>query len=70
MHIKLYWQRFCQIDKQGEIKNEGLSTFSEDKAYNQKDAEGFINLFGLPLKTQALMKMMAGLEKEVKGEGA
>jgi argininosuccinate synthase len=32
-----------------------LATFDEDAVYNQKDAEGFINLFGLPLKVQALM---------------
>jgi len=30
-----------------------LSTFGEDEVYNQKDAEGFINLFGLPLKVRA-----------------
>jgi len=29
--------------------------------YNQRDAEGFINLFGLPLKVRALMKEKAGL---------
>lgn len=33
-----------------------LATFSEDSVYNQKDAEGFINLFGLPLKVQALLR--------------
>lgn len=31
-----------------------LSTFGEDGIYNQADAEGFINLFGLPLKVKAL----------------
>ena len=31
-------------------------TFSEDEVYNQADATGFINLFGLPLKVRALMK--------------
>jgi argininosuccinate synthase len=31
-----------------------IATFSEDEVYNQKDAEGFINLFGLPLKVRAL----------------
>ena len=38
-----------------------LSTFSRDEVYNQRDAEGFINLFGLPLKVRALMKEKAGL---------
>lgn len=31
-----------------------LSTFGEDGIYNQGDAEGFINLFGLPIKVKAL----------------
>ena len=28
--------------------------FGVDEDYNQKDADGFINLFGLPIKVQAL----------------
>ncbi|MBN1621521.1 MAG: argininosuccinate synthase [Endomicrobiales bacterium] len=35
---------------------EQLATFEKDEVYNQKDAEGFINLFGLPLKVQAILK--------------
>ena len=31
-------------------------TFGEDEVYNQSDAQGFINLFGLPLTVRALMK--------------
>ncbi|MDR3120167.1 MAG: argininosuccinate synthase [Clostridiales bacterium] len=38
------------------LYSEALSTFGRDEVYNQKDAEGFINLFGLPLKVEALMK--------------
>ena len=38
------------------LYSEELSTFGEDDVYNQKDAEGFINLFGLPLKVNALTK--------------
>jgi argininosuccinate synthase len=37
------------------LYNEELSTFGRDEVYNQKDAEGFINLFGLPLKVRALV---------------
>jgi len=37
------------------LYSEELATFSEDEIYSQKDAEGFINLFGLPLKVQALL---------------
>ena len=36
--------------------SEELCTFGRDDVYNQKDAEGFINLFGLPMKVQAMMK--------------
>ncbi|MGL6017010.1 MAG: argininosuccinate synthase, partial [Selenomonadaceae bacterium] len=39
-------------------------TFERDEVYNQADATGFINLFGLPLKVRALMKEKAGLENE------
>ncbi len=38
------------------LYDEELSTFGEDAVYNQKDSEGFINLFGLPMKVNALMK--------------
>jgi len=37
------------------LYSEELSTFGRDAVYNQKDAEGFINLFGLPIKVRALM---------------
>jgi argininosuccinate synthase len=36
------------------LYREDLATFGLDAVYNQKDAEGFINLFGLPVKVQAL----------------
>jgi len=36
------------------LYREDLATFGEEAVYNQKDAEGFINLFGLPVKVQAL----------------
>ena len=35
------------------LYSEQLATFGEDHVYDQKDAGGFINLFGLPLKIQA-----------------
>lgn len=33
-----------------------IATFDEDNVYNQADATGFINLFGLPVKVQAKLK--------------
>ncbi len=38
------------------LYSEEFATFGEDAVYNQKDAEGFINLFGLPMTVRALMK--------------
>ncbi len=35
---------------------EDLATFGADTVYTQKDAEGFINLYGLPIKVQALLQ--------------
>ena len=37
------------------LYDEDIATFAEDEVYNQKDSEGFINLFGLPLKVRATM---------------
>ena len=34
--------------------NEAFATFGEDEVYNQHDAEGFINLFSLPMKIRAI----------------
>ncbi|WP_084572442.1 argininosuccinate synthase [Peptostreptococcus sp. MV1] len=44
------------------LYSEEIATFGEDHVYDQKDAEGFINLFSLPLKTNARMKAKAGLD--------
>lgn len=37
------------------LYSEEIATFGKDEVYNQKDSEGFINLFGLPIKVNALM---------------
>jgi argininosuccinate synthase len=38
------------------LYSEAFATFEEDAVYDQADAKGFINLFALPLKVQALAK--------------
>lgn len=43
------------------LYSEELSTFNEDDVYDQADAAGFINLFGLPMKVIAQMKARNGL---------
>ena len=39
---------------------EAYATFGRDGVYDQKDAAGFINLFGLPLKVKALLDEQNG----------
>ena len=36
------------------LYDEDIATFGEDEVYNQMDSQGFINLFGLPIKVQAI----------------
>ena len=37
------------------LYDEEIATFDEDEVYDQKEAEGFINLFGLPIKVKAML---------------
>lgn len=58
VRIKLY-KGNCDVVGRKAVKslyNHELATFEKDEIYNQKDAEGFINLLGLPLQAQALIK--------------
>jgi argininosuccinate synthase len=38
------------------LYNESIASFTTGELYNHKDADGFINLFGLPMKVRAMMK--------------
>ena len=38
------------------LYSEEIATFGEEDVYNQHDAEGFINLFGLPIKVHAMQE--------------
>ncbi|NLI71039.1 MAG: argininosuccinate synthase [Firmicutes bacterium] len=50
--LKLYKGNIMVVGRKSPhtLYNPELATFEEDSLYDQKDAEGFINLFGLPLK--------------------
>jgi argininosuccinate synthase len=39
------------------LYREDFATFGEEDVYNQQDAEGFIKLFGLPLKVEAMLSL-------------
>ncbi|NLT98438.1 MAG: argininosuccinate synthase [Christensenellaceae bacterium] len=57
VRIKLYKGRCTAVGIQSpySLYSEEFATFSRDEVYNHKDAEGFINLFGLPIKVKALL---------------
>ncbi|QIB69089.1 argininosuccinate synthase [Aminipila butyrica] len=46
------------------LYSEEYATFSKDEVYNQSDAEGFINLFSLPLKIRAMQKQQQSGEQK------
>jgi len=58
VRLKLYKGNIIPagVESPYSLFREDLCTFGEDQVYNHKDAEGFINLFGLPIKVQATMK--------------
>ncbi len=47
------------------LYREDFATFGKDDVYDQRDAEGFINLFGLPLKVKALVDRQNGALREL-----
>jgi len=48
------------------LYREDFATFEQDEVYNQADSLGFINLFGLPITVQALLKQEQALESNGK----
>ncbi|MFH1074490.1 MAG: argininosuccinate synthase [Candidatus Firestonebacteria bacterium] len=56
--VKLYKGSCLAVARKSEysLYDNNIATFSKDEIYNQKDAEGFINLFGLSTKVQGILK--------------
>ncbi len=46
------------------LYREDYASFGQMDIYDQQDAEGFIQLFGLPMKVQAMLKLEGGGESE------
>jgi len=65
VNVKLYKGSCTAVASRSpySLYNEELATFGADEIYSQKDAEGFINLFGLPLKVQALLNKKTSSDK-------
>jgi argininosuccinate synthase len=55
--LKLYKGNVTIVGRKSphSLYREDYATFGEEDVYNQQDAEGFIKLFGLPLKVSALL---------------
>jgi argininosuccinate synthase len=68
VRVKLYKGNCTVVGRKSpfSLYREDLATFGQDDIYDQGDAAGFINLFGLPLKVKALVDkqngMLPGLE--------
>lgn len=66
--LKLYKGNigFAGMKSENALYNEEISSFSTGDLYDQKDATGFIHLYSLPFKIQALNNMNNGDKKTAK----
>ncbi|HEY84970.1 MAG TPA: argininosuccinate synthase [Chloroflexi bacterium] len=57
VRLKLYKGNISIVGRKSpfSLYREDYATFGEEDVYNQQDAEGFIKLYGLPLKVQAMV---------------
>ncbi len=62
VNLKLYRGNCTVVGRKSpfSLYREDFATFGKDDVYDQGDAEGFINLFGLPLKVKALVDRQNG----------
>ncbi len=60
IRLKLYKGNVIPIGRKSpySLYREDFATFGQDSVYDQSDAEGFITLFGLPLKVQAMRDLV------------
>ena len=60
--LKLYKGNIMAVGRQSQhsLYREDFATFGQDDVYDQQDAEGFINLFGLQMKVKAMMEVSDG----------
>ena len=62
VRLKLYKGNIISAGTKSDysLYNESIASFTTGEMYNHKDAEGFINLLGLPTTVRALMKKRLG----------
>lgn len=58
VRVKLYKGNCTLVGRKSQysLYNPKLSTFEKEELYNQKDAEGFINIYGLPTRETAKLR--------------
>ena len=64
VRIKLYKGNCTKVGAKSpnSLYREDFATFGKDQVYDQSDAQGFINLFGLPLTVRALLELEKSAE--------
>jgi argininosuccinate synthase len=67
VRVKLYKGTCTVVGRKSpfSLYREDFATFGKDDVYDQSDAQGFINLFGLPLKVKALIDLENGEAAEL-----
>ena len=62
VRLKLYKGNVIVVGRRSPLSlyREDYASFGEEDVYDQQDAEGFIQLFGLPLKVEALLSIDGG----------
>ncbi len=62
VRLKLYKGNAIIVGRKSpfSLYREDYASFGEEDVYNQKDAQGFIQLFGLPVKVEALLAQDGG----------
>jgi len=62
VRLKLYKGNIMAAGRKSpySLYREDYASFGEEDVYNQQDAHGFIQLFGLPIKVEAMLQMEGG----------
>jgi argininosuccinate synthase len=65
VRLKLFKGQAIVVGRRSPVSlyREDFATFGQEDVYDQRDAEGFIHLYGLPLKVEALVNSEGGANR-------
>jgi argininosuccinate synthase len=65
VRLKLFKGQAIVVGRRSPVSlyREDFATFGQEDVYDQRDAEGFIHLYGLPLKVEALVQSEGGANR-------